>query len=220
MNFSPPSLRSRCCFLASRAFRPGYLPAPAGCKRGLKPFSDPGSSRRFLQSQPTSLAASASGENRGSSSSNLASGTDEPKTCREAIDMGLEFYETKDFQQAIDLWQKSLELPGSGSMRLSGTVREYSCPSTGEENAALFNMACAYVQLGKKESALTCIEGILENGFDDFETLRQDEDLSPLRGQELENLLSKYEKPLDKVFQVFGRKKPRDSGTNKPWLIW
>eukprot|EP00983_Pelagomonas_calceolata_P103047 1158874-Pelagomonas_calceolata.AAC.5 len=39
-----------------------------------------------------------------------------------------------------------------------------SCPSDAEENAALFNMACAYVQLGQKASALTCLEAVLENG--------------------------------------------------------
>ena len=33
--------------------------------------------------------------------------------------------------------QLSLELPGSGVMRLAGSPKEYSCASEGEENAAL-----------------------------------------------------------------------------------
>ena len=36
-----------------------------------------------------------------------------------------------------------LQLPGSGVMRMSGSVREYSCASEGEENAALYNMVRA-----------------------------------------------------------------------------
>lgn len=36
-------------------------------------------------------------------------------------------------------------------MRLSGSVREYSCPSEGEENAALYNMACCWAALGQKQ---------------------------------------------------------------------
>jgi hypothetical protein len=39
-----------------------------------------------------------------------------------------------------------------------------SCPSDAEENAALFNMSCAYVQLGQSSSALTCLEAVLDNG--------------------------------------------------------
>jgi hypothetical protein len=39
-----------------------------------------------------------------------------------------------------------------------------SCPSEGEENAALYNMACAYSQLKETQSAVTCIQGALENG--------------------------------------------------------
>ena len=39
-----------------------------------------------------------------------------------------------------------------------------SCPSDAEENAALYNMACAYAQMGRKAGALTCIEAILGEG--------------------------------------------------------
>ena len=36
-------------------------------------------------------------------------------------------------------------------MRMSGSVREYSCASDGEENAALYNMACCWAKLGQKQ---------------------------------------------------------------------
>ena len=48
-----------------------------------------------------------------------------PKVCREAIDLGLELYQEQKFAEAIAMWQKALELPGSGAMRLAGTVREF-----------------------------------------------------------------------------------------------
>lgn len=46
----------------------------------------------------------------------------------------------------------AVQLPGSGVMRLSGSVREYSCASEGEENAALYNMACCWARLGQKQA--------------------------------------------------------------------
>mmetsp|Transcript_36297 Transcript_36297/g.92760 ORF Transcript_36297/g.92760 Transcript_36297/m.92760 type:complete len:218 (+) Transcript_36297:185-838(+) len=145
---------------------------------------------------------------------------DEPKTCKDAISLGLELYADKQFKKAIAMWQKSLELPGSGAMRMSGTVREFSCPSEGEENAALYNMACAYSQLGETQSAVTCLQGALENGFDDFQQLRKDPDLANIQGGELEAAIRKFENPGDKINAIFGRKRGKNSGTNKPWLIW
>lgn len=67
-------------------------------------------------------------------------------------------------QAAIDLFNLALELPGNGAYRLSGSPREYACPSDAEEHAALYNMACCYAQMGQKAAALTCLESILESG--------------------------------------------------------
>lgn len=68
-----------------------------------------------------------------------------------------------------------------------------SCPSDAEESAALYNMACAYAQQGQGASALTCIEAILENGFNDFKTLRTDPDLAPARGPAFDALVGRYD---------------------------
>jgi hypothetical protein len=118
-------------------------------------------------------------------------------------------------------------------MRLSGSVREYACASEGEENAALYNMACCWAVLGQKQvqsgqphnaivhwglhpcralcclrpfasfckavveclpalqSALTVLEALLDNSFDDYAAIRTDPDLALLRGPELDQLLSK-----------------------------
>lgn len=124
--------------------------------------------------------------------------------------MGLEAYQAKQYQQAVALFEQALELPGSGSMRLAGTVREYACASQGEEHAALYNMACAYVAMGQNTPALTCIDGLLDSGFDDFQTLRTDPDMAALRGPELDALVGKYDNLLAKV--GLGKKDKKEEG--------
>ena len=62
------------------------------------------------------------------------------------------------------MFNLALELPGNGAYRLPGSPREYSCPSDAEEQAAMYNMACAYCGMGQKEAALTCVEAALEAG--------------------------------------------------------
>lgn len=66
-----------------------------------------------------------------------------------------------------------------------------SCASEGEEIAALYNLACAYCALGQRDAALASLEGAIETGFKDFDALRSDPDLAPLRGPGLEILLAK-----------------------------
>lgn len=117
--------------------------------------------------------------------------TRSPRLSREAIDLGLAAFAAGEHRAAIDLFTLALELPGSGAMRLSGSVHERACASEGEERAALFNMACAYAQLREKAAALTCVEALLETGFEDHRALRTDDDLAPIAGPELEALLSK-----------------------------
>ncbi|KAI7841388.1 hypothetical protein COHA_005006 [Chlorella ohadii] len=144
--------------------------------------------------------------------------SDTPRRAREAIDLGLKKYQAGEFQAALDLFQLSLELPGSGVMRMAGSPKEYSCASEGEENAALYNMACCWAAMGQRQSALTVLEALLENNFEDYASIRSDPDLAPVRGPELDKLLSKYDGLLAKVFG--GKKKATSSSGNKPWLQW
>lgn len=87
-----------------------------------------------------------------------------PKRCKEAIDAGLEAFTAQRYGEAIELFNLALELPGNGAYRLSGSPREYACPSDAEERAALYNLACCYAQLGQREAALTCLDSVLESG--------------------------------------------------------
>ena len=114
-----------------------------------------------------------------------------PRRSREAIDAGLALFQAGEFEQAVDMFQLSLELPGVGFMRMDGSPKEYACASEGEENAALYNMACCYCKMGKPEAALTCLEALLDNGWDDAAAIRGDPDLAPARGPQMEQLLTR-----------------------------
>ena len=45
----------------------------------------------------------------------------------------------------------------------------------------LYNVGCAYAQLGELERAMDCIEKAVENGFGHREWIEQDGDLHALR---------------------------------------
>ena len=89
------------------------------------------------------------------------------------------------------MFQLALELPGSGFMRMAGSPKEYACASEGEEQAALYNMACSYCRMGQPSAALTCLEALLDSGFEDYNAIRSDPDLASARGGELDKLVSK-----------------------------
>lgn len=150
---------------------------------------------------------------------NQAAGGQGPKRCKEAIDAGLAAFQQRQFQAAIDLFNLALELPGNGAYRLPGSPREYLCPSDAEENAALYNMACCYAQMGQADAALTCLEAVLENGFADVATLQSDPDLAPVSGPQLQQLVDKHTGVPAKVFGLFKKKETieADPNQNRPW---
>eukprot|EP01026_Neomeris_dumetosa_P066537 TRINITY_DN6449_c1_g1_i2.p1 TRINITY_DN6449_c1_g1~~TRINITY_DN6449_c1_g1_i2.p1 ORF type:complete len:237 (-),score=29.74 TRINITY_DN6449_c1_g1_i2:164-874(-) len=47
-----------------------------------------------------------------------------PKVCKEAIELGLQQFNEGNYNEAIDLFTTSLELPGSGAYRFQGSIRE------------------------------------------------------------------------------------------------
>lgn len=144
-----------------------------------------------------------------------------PRRCKDAIDAGLELFAQREYQRAIDSFNLALELPGNGAYRLPGSPREYLCPSDAEENAALYNMACCYAQLGQRDAALTCLEAVLENGFEDVATMLSDPDLSPVGGAELAALVDRHRGLGARVAGLFKRKeKEAVADPNRPqsWI--
>ncbi len=53
--------------------------------------------------------------------------TRRPRRCKQAIDAGLALFQQDKFQEAIDMFNLALELPGNGAYRLQGSPREYRC---------------------------------------------------------------------------------------------
>jgi tetratricopeptide (TPR) repeat protein len=142
---------------------------------------------------------------------------DGPKRSKDAINAGLELFAQENYAGAVEMFQLALELPGSGFMRMAGSPKEYACASEGEEQAALYNMACAYCRMNQASAALTCLEALLENGFDDFDALKTDADLAAARqGSEFAKLIGRYDGVLAKLF---GKKKNEPTG-EKPWIQW
>lgn len=139
-----------------------------------------------------------------------------PQRSKEAIDQGLQQFADAKYLEAIQSFQLALELPGNGFMRLAGSPKEFACASEGEENAALYNMACCYCRLGQPPAAITCIEALLDNGFTDYDALTSDPDLAGLPHEELSQLISKHNGLMAKLFR--GRKE--DASKKRPWLQW
>ncbi len=140
-----------------------------------------------------------------------------PRRSKDAINAGLDLFAHANYTGAVEMFQLALELPGSGFMRMAGSPKEFACPSEGEEHAALYNMACAYCKMNQASAALTCIEALLESGFEDFNALKTDADLAAARqGSEFDKLISKYDGVLAKLF----KKKKNEPSGEKPWIQW
>lgn len=148
-----------------------------------------------------------------------------PSTTGDAIRAGLKAYAAGEYQASIDLFSKSLELPGNGVMRAVGSVREIACPSDAEEQSALYNMACAYSQLAQFDAALTCLRGALEAGLEQYATVKSDNDLAALRvakGAEFNALVAEFESPIRKLKESLFSKEavPSKKGLGRFTLPW
>ena len=107
-------------------------------------------------------------------------------------------------------------LSGEGRFRYAGQATEFSGPSQSEEHAALYNIVCCYGKLGEMDSAMTCLEALLDLEFEDFETLRSDPDLAEVRtDRRFEETIQKFNSLSKRVTKIFKRK-PR---ADKPWLL-
>lgn len=77
-----------------------------------------------------------------------------------------------------------------------------------ELQAAHYNLACAYSQIGQVPEAIAALQTSLENGFDNFGTIRSDPDLAPLRSSpDFDKLMAAYEPSSGfNPFGLFGKK--------------
>jgi hypothetical protein len=132
-----------------------------------------------------------------------------PTSFAEAERYGLSLFKEKNFDGAKAMFEKSLNLKGTGwdmkrarsasaspvggaSNQGGGFVRvEFA--SKEEVQCAKYNIACCQAQLGNTVGALETLDQVFASGFDEFATVRKDASLS-LLGQDLEALLEKYKK--------------------------
>ena len=118
-------------------------------------------------------------------------------------------------------FQKGLKLPGSRSDVVRTKLVSGPSPVGGsaggtesksvqtldefEIQAAYYNMACAHAQLNAPDESLAALRTALENGFDNFATVRSDPDLALLQqaaASDFEALMEEFEP--QKGFNPFG----------------
>jgi len=103
---------------------------------------------------------------------------EEPTTAREAIDLGLVLCKQDKWQDALAVFEKGLNLPGTGLKRF----RDKPPPaSDSEKMAALYNIACCHSKMQDARSGLVALAGALELGYADYDQILIDDDLDFLR---------------------------------------
>lgn len=148
-----------------------------------------------------------------------------PTTFVEAENFGLELFQQGDFSNALKMFKKSLDLPGSGwdleRARSAGPTNAVGgAPNPGggifrtefaskeEIQCAKYNMACCHVSLGENARALELVEQVLASGFDDFDIIRKDSTLTKI-GRDLDDLIERFEPSGGFLGGIFGGKKSK-----------
>lgn len=127
-------------------------------------------------------------------------------------------------QDALEVFQEGLKLPGTrtdilrsktlnvspvgGSIGGSEPGRQVQTLDEFETQAAHYNIACAYAQLGKANEAVRSLENAFRAGFDNYATCRADPDLAAVqRTKEFEVLMETYDPKKGFPFSLFAGKK-------------
>jgi len=163
------------------------------------------------------LAADAtSGSMSGEESASIA-----PQTFREAEILGLRLMQQGQHSDALEVFQAGLKLPGSRTdiLRTKTLSTSPVGGSTGgsdgrtvqtldefESQAAHYNIACAYAQLGKTNEAVRSLENAFKAGFDNYATCKADPDLAAVqRTKEFEVLMETYDPKKNFPFSLFSK---------------
>jgi len=87
-----------------------------------------------------------------------------------------------DDARALYLGAGALVQLGDQERGLDWTRRAYAIDS--EDSGVLYNVACAYSNMGRIDDAIACLEKSVQNGFGHREWFENDSDLDPLRNDE------------------------------------
>lgn len=151
--------------------------------------------------------------------SSSAASSPPPQTFREAEILGLTLMQEGDIQEALKVFQKGLNLPGSKKDIIRTQLVSGPSPVGGssggtegkivqsldefEMQAAHYNIACAYSRLDKAAESCASLGKAFMAGFDNYATVRADPDLSSIHGTvEFQSLMEKYDSK--KGFNPFG----------------
>jgi len=168
------------------------------------------------------LAADAtSGSGSGSGSGAEESASIAPQSFREAEILGLRLMQQGQHKDALEVFQEGLKLPGSRTdiLRTKTLSTSPVGGSTGgsegrtvqtldefESQAAHYNIACAYAQLGKTNEAVRSLENAFKAGFDNYATCKADPDLAAVqRTKEFEVLMETYDPKKGFPFSLFSK---------------
>lgn len=101
-----------------------------------------------------------------------------PDTAAAYCAAGVERFKAGEAQEALQLFQRGLVAPGTGSLRERGKPRDLSL---GERQALWYNAACAHCKLNETKEGAQALLAAVAAGFDDASRLENDVDLAQLR---------------------------------------
>ena len=126
-----------------------------------------------------------------------------PENAAQAIDKGLALYKNGDYPEALAAFTSALDLPGSGPVRSRKARVMPAGPSQGfadasvslnEQIAIHYNCACCHARMDDAQSGLVSLVRAMEAGYDDYENVRTDPDIAPLRADgRFEGIMAKFE---------------------------
>ncbi|XP_047316705.1 protein MET1, chloroplastic [Impatiens glandulifera] len=108
---------------------------------------------------------------------------------------GLQLYKNGKYDEALEKFESVLG----------------SRPTAVESSVASYNVACCYSKLNQIQAGLSALEDALNNGYEDFKTIRTDPDLANIRkSEEFELLMKKFdesfinENAINAIKSLFG----------------
>lgn len=147
----------------------------------------------------------------------------EPTTFRESEVLGLRLMQEGRTEEALQVFQQGMRLPGSRPDVVRTKTLSGPSPVGGsfgglegnwvfsldefETQAAHYNIACAFARLGNVQESVNNLQLAFQAGFDNYATVRVDPDLQGISGTpEFEDMMSQYERKFPNPFGLFGKK--------------
>ena len=126
-----------------------------------------------------------------------------PESAAEAISKGLRLYKDGQYPEALAAFTGALDLPGTGPIRSRKALVAPAGPSRGYADASVslneqiaihYNCACCYSRLDDTQSGLVSLVRAMEAGYDDYQNIRADPDIAPLRADaRFEGIVARFE---------------------------